>query len=276
MPGTLILCATPIGNLGDISERLTETLTGCDVIFAEDTRRTGQLLNHVGISKPMRSYFAGNEAARNDEIRALLADDATVAVVSDAGMPVVSDPGKSAVAAAIAADAVVTAVPGPSAPVMAIAVSGFDGDRFVFEGFLPRKGTARGARLEEIAAEQRTVAMFSATKRVGKDLSDLADRAGHNRRVVVARELTKLYEEVWRGTLGEAVTHWGSDVTAKGEFTIVIEGAAPPIPDIDTAVEAVRELMAAGGSASRAVKAVAASHGVPKNDLYEAVAKSER
>ena len=276
MPGTLILCATPIGNLGDISGRLVDTLASVDVIFAEDTRRTGQLLSRLGISTPMRSYFAGNEAARNDEIRSLLADDKTIAVVSDAGMPVVSDPGKSAVAAAIESGATVTAVPGPSAPVMAIAVSGFDGDRFVFEGFLPRKGSDRAARLVAISTEERTVALFCATKRVAKDLSDLAEAAGHDRRVVVARELTKMYEEVWRGTLGEAATHWVSDVTARGEFTVVIEGAQPPVGDMDAAVEAVRELMEAGESASRAVKMIAESHGVRKNDLYEAIATTDR
>lgn len=276
MPGTLILCATPIGNLGDVSERLAQTLASVDVIFAEDTRRTGQLLGHLGISQPMRSYFAGNEATRTDEIRALLADDKTVAVVSDAGMPVVSDPGKSAVRVAIEVGATVTAIPGPSAPVMAIAVSGFDGDRFVFEGFLPRKGADRNARLAAISTEERTVALFSATKRVAKDLADLALTAGDDRRVVVARELTKMYEEVWRGTLGEAATHWVKDVPARGEFTVVIEGAQPPAADMDAAVEAVRELMEEGESASRAVKMVAASRGVRKNDLYEAIATTDR
>jgi 16S rRNA (cytidine1402-2'-O)-methyltransferase len=274
MAGTLILCATPIGNLGDISTRLSETLGTVDVIFAEDTRRTGQLLRHLGLAKPMRSYFAGNERGRNEELRVLLAEGRRVALVSDAGMPVVSDPGRSAVAIAVDVGATVTAIPGPSAPVMAIAVSGFNGDRFVFEGFLPRKGTDRTARLASIATEERTVVLFSATRRIGKDLADLAQTAGIQRNVVVGRELTKLYEEIWRGTLGDAATVWGEASNPKGEFTIVVEGAAPTVPDIERAVAAVQGLIAEGASASDAIKTISKVHAVAKNDLYDAVTNS--
>lgn len=271
MPGTLILCATPIGNLGDTSERLADTLSSVDVIFAEDTRRTGQLLAHLGISKPMRSYFAGNEKARNEELVELLGDGQTIALVSDAGMPVVSDPGSSAVAAAAEAGAVVTAIPGPSAPIMAIAVSGFSGDRFVFEGFLPRKGKERGVRIRSMATERRTIVLFSATRRVAKDLSDIAAAVEGSRPVVVTRELTKLHEQVWRGTLKTASQYWGNEVEPRGEFTIVIEGAPAPTQDLHAATEAALTLIDSGMSSSDAVKTVARETGVSKRTLYEMV-----
>ncbi|KAA3639880.1 MAG: 16S rRNA (cytidine(1402)-2'-O)-methyltransferase [Armatimonadetes bacterium] len=271
MAGTLILCATPIGNLGDTSARLADTLSSVDVIFAEDTRRTGQLLSHLGISTPMRSYFVGNEKARNDELVELLGAGQTVALVSDAGMPVISDPGSSAVAAAAEAGAVVTAIPGPSAPIMAIAISGFTGDRFVFEGFLPRKGKDRKARIASLASDQRTTVLFAATRRVAKDLSDIAASVESDRRVVVTRELTKLHEEVWRGTVAGAAAHWGGEVEPRGEFTIVIEGAQAPVQDLSTATEAALALIDAGTSPSDAVKTVAGETGVSRRELYETV-----
>jgi 16S rRNA (cytidine1402-2'-O)-methyltransferase len=275
MTGTLVLCATPIGNLGDISERLIETLSGADVVFAEDTRRTGQLLNHLGISKPMRSYFAGNERTRNSELQALLAEGKTIAFVSDAGMPAVSDPGSSAVQIAVAIGAAVTAIPGPSAPVTAVALSGFVGDRFVFEGFLPRKGAERKQRLASIADDQRTTVLFSATRRVDKDLADLAERVEPGRQVVVTRELTKLHEEVWRGTLVEAARHWGGHVEPRGEFTIVVEGATPPPPDLGAAVSQSLLEIERGASTSQAVKAVSDRMNVSKRELYELVLKQQ-
>ena len=275
MTGTLVLCATPIGNLGDISERLIETLSGADVVFAEDTRRTGQLLNHLGISKPMRSYFAGNERTRNSELQALLAEGKTIAFVSDAGMPAVSDPGSSAVQIAVAIGAAVTAIPGPSAPVTAVALSGFVGDRFVFEGFLPRKGAERKQRLASIADDQRTTVLFSATRRVDKDLADLAERVEPGRQVVVTRELTKLHEEVWRGTLVEAARHWGGNVEPRGEFTIVVEGATPPPPDLGAAVSQSLLEIERGASTSQAVKAVSDRMNVSKRELYELVLKQQ-
>lgn len=270
-----MLCATPIGNLGDISERLIETLSGADVVFAEDTRRTGQLLNHLGISKPMRSYFAGNERTRNSELQALLAEGKTIAFVSDAGMPAVSDPGSSAVQIAVAIGAAVTAIPGPSAPVTAVALSGFVGDRFVFEGFLPRKGAERKQRLASIADDQRTTVLFSATRRVDKDLADLAERVEPGRQVVVTRELTKLHEEVWRGTLVEAARHWGGNVEPRGEFTIVVEGATPPPPDLGAAVSQSLLEIERGASTSQAVKAVSDRMNVSKRELYELVLKQQ-
>ena len=225
MPGTLILCATPIGNLDDVSKRLTDSLHAADVIFAEDTRRTSTLLRAIGVTTPMRSYFAGNEQARNAELVARLTEGATVALVSDAGMPVVSDPGASAVDAAVAAGATVTAVPGPSAPATALAVSGYVGDRFVFEGFLPRKGRERAERLASIAKDSRPTVLFCATRRVGADLAALAEVVDRERGVVVTRELTKLHEEIWRGTVRDAATHCSDDKANRGEFTVVVSPA---------------------------------------------------
>lgn len=268
MSGTLILCATPIGNLRDTSVRLAETLESADLVFVEDTRRTAQLLRHLGVSAKMKSYFAGNENARNEELGTLLRDGSVVALVSDAGMPVVSDPGASAVRVAIESGATVTAIPGPSAPVTALAISGFTGDRFVFEGFLPRKGPERTARLGSIGGDERTTVFFAATRRIGQDLADLAAVTGSERRVVVTRELTKLHEEVWRGTSVGAADHFGQG-TARGEFTVVVEGAPLPTADLDDAVAKALEAIDAGDSVSRAAKSVAASTGVSRNLLYE-------
>jgi 16S rRNA (cytidine1402-2'-O)-methyltransferase len=270
MSGTLVLCATPIGNLGDVSSRLRDALDSADVIFAEDTRRTGQLLSHLGVSTPMRSYFAGNERVRNEELRGRLVDGNTVAFVSDAGMPVVSDPGFSAVNVAVECEATVTAVPGPSAPVTAIAISGFTGDRFVFDGFLPRKGHDRVAAIASIASQPRPTVLFAATRRVASDLNDLASALDPERRVVIARELTKLHEQVWRGTLVDAAIHWAS-IEPRGEFTLVIEGASAEMPDLDSATEMAVKRIDDGTSMSEAVKEVAGATGVSRRELYDAV-----
>lgn len=231
------------------------------------------MLRHLGISKPMRSYFLGNEQARNQELGSLLADGQDVALVSDAGMPVVSDPGSSAVATAVEVGATVTAIPGPSAPITAIAVSGFSGDRFVFEGFLPRKGTERTARINALGTEERTTVLFSATRRVAKDLTEIARAVGDGRQVVVARELTKLHEQVWRGTIEAAIAYWSEEGETRGEFTIVIEGVPPSPPDVQAGVEAAHALIESGMSPSDAVKTVARDTGVGKGALYERVIK---
>jgi len=184
---------------------------------------------------------------------------------------VVSDPGASAIRAAIDVGAKVGVVPGPSAVLAALAVSGFDGDRFVFDGFLPRKGDARAVAIATLAAEQRTAVLFAAPTRVARDLGELAEAFDKDRRVVVTRELTKVYEEIWRGTIAEAAMYWSGEGTTKGEFTIAIEGAVPPTPSIDSALDAALALIAAGSSTSDAVRSVAASHGVRRNELYERV-----
>ena len=269
MSGTLVICATPIGNLGDVSTRLAEELEAADLILAEDTRRTGALLNHLGVATPMKSYFAGNERGRNDELAELLGSGLRIALVSDAGTPVVSDPGASAVRRAVSVGAEVTAIPGPSAAVTALSVSGFAGDRFVFDGFLPRKGSERTEAIDGIASERRTVVVFAAKSRVAKDLADLAAACGVDRKVVVARELTKLHEEIFRGTLGEAVDHVVG--TERGEYCVVIEGAPHRPPDIDEAVQAVQQLIGGGESTSDAVREIAGAFGVSRRALYERV-----
>ena len=276
MPGTLILCGTPIGNLDDVTSRLLDTLRSADVVFAEDTRRTGRLFARFGIETPLRSYFVGNEARRTAELNRRLTAGETVALVTDAGMPAVSDPGVSAVETAVAAGAMITVVPGPSAVTTAVAVAGMGGDRFVFEGFLPRSGAERQRRIAAIAIETRPVVLFAATSRVGRDLAALSDSIAGDRPVVVARELTKLHEEVWRGPLSEAVDHWSSDGAAKGEFTIVI-GPGPGGRTVDMAegLTRVDAEVAAGSKLSEAVRVVAAEAGLSRRDLYEAALRAK-
>lgn len=274
MQGTLALCGTPIGNLGDISERLAETLNAADIIYAEDTRRAGKLLNHLGISKPLRSMFAGNEMSRAAEIGERLSKGEFVAVVTDAGMPVISDPGTSAVRAAEKVGAVVTVIPGPSAVSAALAASGFSGDRYVFEGFLPRKGAERAERISRLVGDDRTVVFFASPKRLGKDLGDLAQALGDDRRAVVAREISKLFEEFWRGTLGEGRDHW-SRAVVKGECTVVIEGRPDGPPSVDDALRVVERLMGEGARLTEAVREAASLTGVRRNVLYDAALRRD-
>ena len=264
MPGLLILCATPIGNLGDAPPRLKEAIAGADIVYAEDTRRSSKLLEALGVEQTLRSYFAGNEAARSSELAGHLAEGATVVLLTDAGTPSISDPGLSAVHAAVTVGAGVTVVPGPSAVTAALAVSGLPSERFVFEGFLPRKGGVRSTRLAALATEARTLVLFAAKGKVARDLRDLADVLGAGRTVVVARELTKLHEEVWRGTLGEAALRWSETVAPRGEFTLVISGAVETEPEPDDLLEAVADLESAGVSRSEAVRKVAGLRGVSR------------
>lgn len=269
MTGQLIICGTPIGNLGDATQRLADTLRTADVIFAEDTRRTSTLLTKLGISVPMRSYFVGNEAQRASELERRLGAGETVALVSDAGTPVVADPGMAAVEVALSVGATVGVIPGPSAVTTALAVSGFSADRFVFEGFLPRKGQDRRLRILGLVGEERTCVVFASPRRLAADLSDLADVLGDDRRVLVGRELTKLHEELWRGDLREAADHWAA-TDVRGEVTLVLEGADPVEPDGDSALRSVAAATAAGVPMSQAVRDAAATHGVSRRELYDA------
>lgn len=269
MAGTLILCAGPIGNLADASPRLAEALASASVIYAEDTRRARTLLQHLGVQGSVRSYFVGNESKRAAEIGSLLAGGATIALLTDAGTPAVADPGVTAVRAAIEAGATVTGIPGPSAVTLAISLSGESGDRFVFEGFLPRKGGARTKRLQAVASEERTTVLFCAPRRLASDLGDLAELVGQ-RTCVVCREMTKLHEEVWRGTVSEAAEHW-AERTVKGEVTVVIGGGEPPEPSLEAAVEATMGAIEGGERLSVAVKRIARETGVGRRALYEAV-----
>lgn len=270
MTGRLVVCATPIGNLGDISERLAATLTEADAVYAEDTRRTGVLLNHIGASPEIRSFFVGNEGVRSTEIADRIASGQTVALVTDAGTPALADPGVLAVRAARRVGGVVSVIPGPSAVTSALAVSGFGGDRFAFEGFLPRKGGDRRARLQAMAREDRPVVWFSSPRRVLADLADLAEFAGGSREICVARELTKQFEEVWWGTLDAALAKWG-ETDPRGEFTLVLEKGETPAPSLDDATDAARQLMTGGLSRSDAARTVARETGLPRRSIYDGI-----
>jgi 16S rRNA (cytidine1402-2'-O)-methyltransferase len=273
--GGLVLVGTPIGNLDDLSPRAVEALRGADVIAAEDTRRTRTLLSHAGISagSRLRAVHADNEHAVAtrivDEIRA----GARVAVVTDAGMPGISDPGAALVRACLDAGLTVEAVPGPSAALTALVVSGMPTDRFVFEGFLPRKGRARTERLAALAAEPRTTVVFEAPSRVRTTLADLAEACGADRPVAVARELTKMFEDVWRGPVGDAVTK-AERTEPRGEYVLVVGPAAERAPADDAAVEdAIRAALADGRSARDAAAEVAAELGVPRRRAYAAATR---
>jgi 16S rRNA (cytidine1402-2'-O)-methyltransferase len=268
--GQLILAGTPIGNTEDASPRLLRVLAEADLIAAEDTRRLHGLLNRLGITITARvvSYFDGNEAARVGELLAALAEGRTVVVVSDAGMPTVSDPGYRVVAAAVEAGLPIQVVPGPSAVLVALALSGLPTDRFCFEGFLPRKGGERRRRLTELAAESRTMVFFEAPHRLTEFLADAVTVLGPDRRAAVSRELTKTYEETRRGTLAE-VSAWAAD-GVRGEITVVIAGAAPSALSVADALPLVAERVAGGEPFSAAVAGVAAEAGLPRKALYQA------
>ena len=270
MSGRLVVCATPIGNLGDISERLAETLRTADVVYAEDTRRTGVLLAHIGVTPEIRSFFIGNEGVRSTEIEHRIAAGDTVALVTDAGTPALADPGVLAVRAARRAHGTVTVIPGPSAVTAALAVSGVGGDRFAFEGFLPRKGGDRSRRLASIATEDRPVVWFSSPRRVLSDLEDLAVHAGDDRPVCVTRELTKQFEEVWWGTLRGAITKW-NETEPRGEFTLVLEPGEPETVTMDDAIERARDLVAGGASRSEAARSVARQTGLARRSIYDGI-----
>jgi 16S rRNA (cytidine1402-2'-O)-methyltransferase len=269
--GRLILVGTPIGNLSDISPRAVEALRTADVIACEDTRRTRALLSHLGIpgGRRLLAVHDHNEAGEVGRVLARLDRGEQVAVVTDAGMPGISDPGERLVAAAAAAGYAVETVPGPSAVLVALVVSGLSTARFCFEGFLPRKGAARSQRLKELAAEPRTTVLFEAPHRVRQAVADLAGAAGGLRRVAVARELTKLHEEVWRGTLAGAVEHLAA-TEPRGEYVIVLDGAPPADPAGEADVEAaLRARLDAGADKKAAIAEVTTALGVPKRVVYD-------
>lgn len=268
--GRLVLVGTPIGNLGDLSPRAVEALAGADVVACEDTRRTGRLLAHLGIASP--GYVVVNEhteGARVDELLDRVRRGATVVVVTDAGMPGISDPGEWLVARAVAEDLAVEVVPGPSAVLAALVVSGLVTSRFVFEGFLPRKGSDRAARLADVAGERRTVVLYEAPHRLARTLADLASVCAPDRRVALARELTKLHEEVWRGTLAAAIDRVAL-VEPRGEFVVVVAGAEPPPAASDEDIrDALSESLRRGMTTRDAVDGVAAALGVPRRRVYD-------
>ena len=270
MSGSLVLIATPIGNMGDLSQRALDALATCDALCCEDTRRTGLMMNNLGLSG--KTYIIVNEHtehdATNEVIERLLAGE-TVGLVTDAGTPGISDPGERLVRAAIDKSIPVTAIPGPAAVVMALVVSGLSTSRFVFEGFIPRSGQERASRIAEIADERRTVVIYEAPHRLERTLADLEVACGPLRHVVVARELTKLHEEIRRATLHDAVQH-ARQHEPRGEYVVVIEGAAPPEPATEEQLEqALRRELANGLSKRDAAAKVALSYGAPKRLVYE-------
>ena len=269
-PPELVVGATPIGNLADLSPRAVEALAGADVIACEDTRRTRKLLTHAGVAaKRLVAVHEHNERSRVEEVLELLGRGTRVALVTDAGTPGISDPGQRLVAAAAEAGHRVVVVPGPSAAVTALVASGLPCGRFVFEGFLPRKGRERSERLSALAAEPRTTVLYEAPGRLARTVSELVEACGPGRRVAVARELTKVHEEVWRGTLGAAAEHVAA-TEPRGEYVLVLEGAAEPEPATDADIEAALAAhLGAGEDKRSALPAVAAELAVPKRRVYE-------
>jgi 16S rRNA (cytidine1402-2'-O)-methyltransferase len=272
--GTLVLAGTPIGDVGDAPPRLAAELAAADVVAAEDTRRLRRLTQALGVQPAGRvvSYFEGNESARTPELVEALAGGARVLLVTDAGMPSVSDPGYRLVAAAVEQGIKVTAVPGPSAVLTALALSGLPVDRFCFEGFLPRKAGERLGRLREVERERRTLVYFEAPHRLDDTLTAMAEVFGPERRAAVCRELTKTYEEVRRGPLKDLAA-WAAE-GVRGEITIVVEGAAAPGPQDLGPAELVRRVAVreeAGERRKEAIAAVAAGAGLPKREVFDAV-----
>ncbi|QKW21256.1 16S rRNA (cytidine(1402)-2'-O)-methyltransferase [Kitasatospora sp. NA04385] len=274
MTGVLVLAGTPIGDVEDAPPRLRAELAGADVIAAEDTRRLRRLTQALGVVPAGRvvSYFEGNEVARTPELVAALQDGSRVLLVTDAGMPSVSDPGYRLVDAAVAAGIKVTAVPGPSAVLTALALSALPVDRFTFEGFLPRKAGDRARQLAQVAAEPRTMVFFEAPHRIAETLEAMAAAFGADRPAAVCRELTKTYEEVRRGPLGELAA-WAAD-GVRGEITVVVAGAPPAAPEEVGPAELARRVAVreeAGERRKEAIAAVAAELGLRKSVVFDAV-----
>jgi 16S rRNA (cytidine1402-2'-O)-methyltransferase len=269
VPGRLFVCATPIGNLEDVTLRLLRVLGEADLVAAEDTRRTAKLLSAHGLHARTVSYHDANERARLPELLDGVRRGLRVALVTDAGTPAVSDPGYHLIVACIAEGLPVEVVPGPSAALAALVVSGLPTARFAFEGFLPRKSGERARRLAALASDDRTLVFFEAPGRLAATLGAMATAFGP-RRAAVARELTKLHEEVARGTLPELAGRFGAGEPL-GEITVVVEGAAPGRGDLDAAVALARDLAAGGRAKGGAATEAAHAFGVPRRRVYEAL-----
>jgi 16S rRNA (cytidine1402-2'-O)-methyltransferase len=266
--GTLWLVGTPIGNLGDLTERARERLAAAHVIACEDTRRTRALLTHLGIEgRRLLSFHDANERRRIPELLDHLRGGRDVAVVSDAGMPGLSDPGYRLVSACIAEGIAVDVAPGPSAPIAALVISGLPADRFVFEGFLPRRAGQRRSRLAALVRETRTIVAFESPRRLAATLGEAREVLG-DRRAAVVRELTKVHQEVRRGRLSELAEAFAGEVL--GEVVVVIEGAGPREPDLAALAARVEELMSGGVSRKEASARVAAESGASTRAVYQA------
>jgi 16S rRNA (cytidine1402-2'-O)-methyltransferase len=274
--GVLVLAATPIGDPRDAAPRLAHEIATVDVIAAEDTRRFSRLCHALAVrpSGSVVSYYEHNEATRTPDLLARLVGGARVLVVTDAGMPSVSDPGYRLVVAAVEAGVKVTCVPGPSAVLMALAVSGLPVDRFCFEGFPSRKAGERLRGFEALAQERRTMIFFEAPHRLGSTLAAMADAFGPARPAAICRELTKTYEEVKRGGLADLAT-WAAE-GVKGEITVVVGGAPVVVTDLGTAVTGIQVRLAAGERLKEVCAEVAAATGLSRNDLYNAALAARR
>ena len=279
MSGTLYLVGTPIGNLGDLSPRGAETLQLVDFIAAEDTRVSLKLLNHLGIKKPLVSYYAHNRREAGEKILQRILQGESCALVSDAGMPAISDPGEELVALCAAAGVPIYCIPGPSAVVTALALSGLPTGRFTFEGFLSVSRRSRTTHLAELKNERRTMIFYEAPHKLPATLRDMLDAWG-DRNIALGRELTKRYEETIRTTLSQAAARFATE-KPRGEFVLIIEGAPPPGPEqgevqLEQAIDRLRALMDTGISVKDAVRQCAEETGVAKNVLYaEAVRGAE-
>ena len=275
MPGTLTLVPTPIGNLSDISPRCREALAEADFIAAEDTRVTLKLLNHLGLKKPLVSYYEHNKEFSGKKILERILAGENCAQVSDAGSPAISDPGEDLVRLCAENGVTVTAIPGPCAAITALSISALPTGRFTFEGFLSTNKKNRAAHLQSLAGETRTMIFYEAPHKLEATLKDLLEAFGPDRRISLCRELTKLHEEVLRMTLCEAVDHCAQQ-PPRGEYVLIVEGAAEiktPEPSLEDALTRVSELMESGLTRKDAVRQVSGETGLPKNTLYEASVK---
>ena len=275
MSGMLYLVPTPIGNLGDISIRCRQTLENADFIAAEDTRVTLKLLNHLGIKKSLVSYYEHNKDFKGNVILDRILAGETCALVSDAGSPAISDPGEDLVRLCAENGITVTAIPGPCAVITGLSISGLPTGRFCFEGFLSTAKKSRKEHLESLIGETRTMIFYEAPHKLVSTLEDLADTFGNERRISLCRELTKLHEEVVRTTLGEAIAKY-TENAPKGEFVLVVEGAAPVEKEVATEEDAatmVKRLMGEGLSRKDAIKQTAKALDLPKNVVYDAALK---
>jgi 16S rRNA (cytidine1402-2'-O)-methyltransferase len=274
----LVLVGTPIGNLGDLSERVTQAFAAADVVACEDTRRTGKLLAHLGVRAPrLLRLDEHTEFELAPEILARISSGEVVAVASDAGMPGLSDPGARVAALVAEAGLQIEVIPGPFAAAVALVGSGLltHSGRFVFEGFLPRKGPDRASRLAELLGESRTIVLYEAPHRLERTLTDLAQVLGEERQVAVCRELTKLHEETWRATLGQAIERC-QEVAPRGEYVLVVDGAAPlPEATDETILRAIQAALGAGATRRDAAVSVAQQFGVAPNRVKRLLTLSE-
>ena len=269
-PGTLYIVGTPIGNLEDITFRAVRILQSVDLIAAEDTRHTGKLLHHFQITTPQLSYHDHNRNSRIPELLEQLHQGKAIALVTDAGMPGISDPGYELVKACAEAGIIVVSIPGASAAITALSAGGLPTDRFVFEGFLPAKGQERRERLESLPAEIRTIVFYEAPHRLRQTLQDLAEVLDLERQIVLARELTKLHEEFWRGNIGQAIAHY-KEREPQGEYTLLVAGMPPAKPYLsETEIkEQLQQLRAQGISRSQASRQLAKLTAHSRRELYQ-------